>query len=99
MVEAASSGSGAIKVVQQGGSRTPFFDPLGYRGARDAKRTGQAAQTAAFLRGMQDLFPASLPIGMGSWVLATLSSTRPAAIQLFAHSEHAHCIPERRVFH
>jgi integrase/recombinase XerD len=53
--------------------------PTGHGGARDTKRAGQAAQTAAFLRSRQNLLAASLWIGMGSRVLAALPSARAAA--------------------
>src|SRR5512142_2119432 len=61
-----------------------FFDPTRHGGARDAERPGQATQAASFLIGVQDLLAASLWIGMGSGVLATLPSARAAAIELFA---------------
>jgi len=61
-----------------------FFDPTRDGRARDAKGAGEAAETTAFLIGMQDLLAASLWIGMGSRILTALTSTCTAAIQLFA---------------
>src|SRR2546425_810384 len=40
---------GPPESCSRGEAELLFFDPLGHRGARDPKRTGEAAQTAAFL--------------------------------------------------
>jgi hypothetical protein len=61
-----------------------FFDPAGHGGARNPEGAREAAQTAAILGGVQDLLAASLWIGMGSRVLAALSSACSTARQLFA---------------
>jgi hypothetical protein len=68
----------------EGGKLRSFFDPIGHSGTRDTKRAGQAAQTAALLRGRPDLLAASWWIDMGSQVLAELTSARAAAIQSLA---------------
>src|SRR2546430_3413045 len=49
VVEVASSGSGASKVVWKGGSCAPFFDPIGHGGARDSERAREAALEAVVL--------------------------------------------------
>jgi hypothetical protein len=83
VVEVGSLGSGVSRVAWKGGRCATFFDPTGHGGARDPKRTGEATQTAAFLVGVQNLLAASFWIGMGSRVLATLTSTGVTTIQLF----------------
>jgi len=71
-------------VVLKGGSWATFFDPTRHGRARDAEGACQAAQTVAFLIPVQDLVAASLPLGVGSRVLAALTSAGTAALQLFA---------------
>jgi len=61
-----------------------FFDPIGYGGARDPKGACEAAETAAFLIGMQDLPAECFGIGVGSRILTALPSAGTAAIELFA---------------
>jgi len=61
-----------------------FFDPTGHGGARNPEGAGEAAETAAFLVGVQNLFAASWLIGVGSRVLTALPSAGSTAIQLFA---------------
>ena len=61
-----------------------FFDPTGHGCVRDHKGAREAAETAAFLISMQDLFPARFWIDVGSRILTTLPSASTAAIQLFA---------------
>jgi hypothetical protein len=85
-------------VAQEGRKLRYFFDPIRHSRAKDPKRAGETTQTAAFWIGMQNLLAASLQIGMGSRVLAALTSACTAGIQLFAHSEHNHCVRAPRVF-
>src|ERR1700692_4294585 len=70
-------------LCSMGGVGNLFFDPTRHRRARDAKCAREAAQAAAFLVGVQNLLAASFWIGMGSRVLATLTSTGATTIQLF----------------
>ena len=49
VVDVASSGPGATKVVQKGGSSAPFFDPIRHSGPRDRKRAPQAMREARIL--------------------------------------------------
>ena len=72
-----------------------FFDPDRHSGARDAKCAGEATQAAAFLICTKNLLTTSVWIGVGSWIFTALSSAAMAAIELFAHSGHDHCAPER----
>jgi hypothetical protein len=61
-----------------------FFDPTGHGCTRDTKRVHEAAQTAALLRGMEDLLAASWWRGIGRRILATATPTGMTAILLFA---------------
>ncbi len=71
-------------MVLKGGCWATFFDPTRHGRARDAEGACQAAQTVAFLIPVQDLVAASLPLGVGSRVLAALTSAGTVALQLFA---------------
>src|SRR5437879_8359760 len=62
VVEVASSGSGASKVVWKE-AELLFFDPTGRSGPRDPERAREAAQAAAFLVGMHHLLATSFGIG------------------------------------
>jgi hypothetical protein len=77
-------GPGRAESSIRGEAELLFFDPTGHGRARDAKRTREATQAAAFLVGVHNLLTAGLRIGMGSRVLATLPSARVAARELFA---------------
>ncbi len=61
-----------------------FFDPTGHGGARNSEGAGEAAQTAAFLVGVQKLFATSLWIRIGGRILAAATPTGMTAILLFA---------------